>query len=136
MENAIFEIVQQWRSEEVKLHPGVLLTSIEGVEKMIGFIFPVDFKELYTQVDGFADFDMRENMFSIWPLGVIVDEYERDDDKEYVGFSDYLIHSHSIGFLKGRAGIFKNYGRGEYILIANSFIEAIQLINSDAAIIY
>ena len=74
-------------------------------------------------------------MFSIWPLARIVEEYNRESDKTFIVFADYLINAHHIGFVKGKNGIFKNYGTTPE-LIADSFSEVISLINSDADILY
>ncbi|HEY8957364.1 SMI1/KNR4 family protein, partial [Chitinophaga sp.] len=109
---------------------------ISAVEASIGFTFPAGFKELYTEVNGFPDGDWRENMFSIWPLEKILEEYSGSTDHEFIGFSDFLIHSHDIGFVKTQPGVFKRYGGEEYVFIAASFLDAIALINTNSDLIY
>ncbi|WP_143307491.1 SMI1/KNR4 family protein [Chitinophaga vietnamensis] len=136
MKNGIIDIWQQWRTEKIKLNPAASPDLIAEIEIAIGFSFPEEFKELYAQVNGFADFDWRENLFSIWPLERILEEYESSADKGFVGFSDYLINSHSLGFLKSQSGVFKNYGTGKYIPVSASFTESIKLINSNSDLIY
>ena len=97
--------------------------------------------------DGFKEWDWRPNMFSIWPLQRIIDEYleqrsksattlpyRQEQSENFVGFCDYLINSHQIGFLKDRIGVYKSYD--EFNPIAESFREILLLINKDADLIY
>lgn len=132
----IEEILTQWENEKISQNPGVTSDLIAAIENIIGFKFPKEFKELYSQINGFANNDWRENMFSIWPLERILEEYSSSEDKNFVGFADFLINSHNIGFLKTQAGVFKTYRINEYFLISNSFIDAIKLINTNADLIY
>jgi len=127
--------INLWIKNETKLGPPATIDEINAVEKNLSFQFPPDFKELYLKVDGFVDWDWTANMFSIWPLPRIVDEYNRANDKTFIVFADYLINTHHIGFVKGQEGVFKNHGTTPE-LIANSFSEAIWLINSDAEVLY
>lgn len=133
---AIEEILIQWENEKINRNPGAPSNSIIELENIIGFKFPEGFKELYSQVNGFADNDWRENMFSIWPLERILEEYSSSEDKNFIGFADFLINSHNIGFLKTQAGIFKKYRINEYFLISDSFIDSIKLINTNSDSIY
>ncbi|RFS20099.1 SMI1/KNR4 family protein [Chitinophaga silvatica] len=136
MKNTIIEILQQWQNEKIKLNPPASHDLIAKVEIEIGFSFPEEFEELYKQTNGFTDFNWRENMFSIWPLERILDEYNSSNDKDFIGFSDFLINSHNIGFLKSQPGVFKKYVINEYTLVSESFIESIKLINSNSDLIY
>ncbi|RFS20097.1 hypothetical protein DVR12_20485 [Chitinophaga silvatica] len=136
MKSTIIEILQQWQNEKIKLNPAASSELITRVEIEIGFSFPEEFEELYKQANGFTDFDWRENMFSIWPLERIFYEYNSSNDKDFIGFSDFLINSHNIGFLKSQPGVFKNYATNENIFVSESFIESIKLINSNSDLIY
>ena len=136
MENSIIEICRQWKQEKIQLNPGAAPDLISAVENSIGFTFPAGFRELYTEINGFPDGDWRENMFSIWPLEKILEEYISCDDNNFIGFSDFLIHCHAIGFLKTQPGVFKRYGGEEYFFIAASFLDAIALINTNSDLIY
>lgn len=128
-------VIQQWRSEGIEINQSATPETISNAELILGFTFPDDFKELYLQVNGFANWDWRPNMFSIWPIERILKEYGEESNKNHVGFSDFLINSHQIGFIKGREGVFVLYG--EYPdKIADTFLEAIHLINSDSDKIY
>ncbi|WP_142688177.1 SMI1/KNR4 family protein [Chitinophaga polysaccharea] len=136
MENSIIEICRQWKHEKIRLNPGASPDLISAVEASIGFGFPAGFRKLYMEINGFADCDWRENMFSIWPLERILEEYISSDDSSFIGFSDFLIHSHTIGFVKSQPGVFKKYGGGEYFFIAVSFLDAVKLINANSDLIY
>jgi hypothetical protein len=73
-------------------------------------------------------------MFSLWPVDRIIEEYNSSSDKNFIGFSDYLINSHQIGFTKDRNGIYKYHNKPE--LIADTFEQGIHLININSEIIY
>lgn len=128
------KIIRQWIEEQIELNPGASLEKLRQTEEAVDFLFPAQFNELYLLVNGFKDNDWRVNMFSIWPLDTIVEEYHSKKDKNFVGFSDFLINSHQIGFTKDRSGIFKYYTTPEYI--ADTFEQALLLINTDLDIIY
>lgn len=98
------------------------------------FQFPTDFKELFQKANGFEDFDWNGHMFSLWSIERILIEYREDKDNNYIGFCDFLINAHSIGFLKTDEGIFKSYTQIEPI--AKTFREAIELINTNSDLLY
>jgi len=143
----ISEIIQQWKVEKIQLNPPATLDAIKHTEDTVNYTFPSDFKELYLIADGFKDWDWRPNMFSLWPLQRIIDEYlealsrnngkssyQDEHAKNFVGFCDYLINSHQIGFFKNKIGVYKSYD--EFNPIAKSFNDALQLINKDTELIY
>ena len=123
-----------WTSKGIKLQNGISIDKISEFEKLLDFKFPQDFTELYSKANGFEDFDWNENMFSLWSLDRILKEYREDGDTNYIGFCDYLINSHSIGFFKTDKGIFKSYDQTQPI--GNTFKEGIELINSNSDLIY
>ena len=130
----ISNIRSQWEAENIKLNPPATIESITEAENAIGFEFPSDFKSLYLKINGFNNWDWRSNMFSLWPIHRIVEEYLQDENKNFVGFCDYLINSHQIGFFKDRVGVYKSYD--EFNLIATNFQDAIHLVNSDSELLY
>lgn len=132
----IEEILQQWETEKIEQNTGASTDSLIALEHSIGFLFPEDFKALYSHVNGFKDYEWKVNMFSVWSLERILNEYNDCDDKNFIGFSDFLINSHHIGFHKTQAGIFKSYSANEYTWISDSFLHAIQLINTNADLIF
>ncbi len=76
-------------------------------------------------------------MFTFWPLDMILEEYETE--KNFIGFSDFLLKSNAIGFTRGKEGVFKIYpslnnNKPEYI--ASSFKEIVSMINSNDGLIY
>lgn len=130
----INEAILTWQKEGIALRPGALDAYIAEVEQWLGFKFPNDFYELYKVVNGFENSGMNRDMFSLWPLEVIWDEYQGNKDDEFIAFCDYLINSHQIGFIKGQTGIYKDYARTEKI--ANSFREFIELLNGNSDPLY
>ncbi|MDN3691302.1 SMI1/KNR4 family protein [Chryseobacterium tructae] len=131
----IEKIKETWANQNIKLSPPATEESIKATEEMINFPFPDDFKEFYLQLDGFLDWDWTRNMFSIWPLARIQEEYHNQTDKNFIVFADYLINSIQMGFMKGKKGVFKNYDETPE-WIADTFSEALFLIDSDADILY
>lgn len=129
------KIIDLWRTENIKLSHPATIDAIKVAEETLDFQFPIDFREFYLKLDGFIDWDWTQNMFSIWPLARILEEYQNESDKSFIVFADYLINSHHIGFIKGKNGVFKNYGATPEF-IAETFSETIVLINSDADILY
>ena len=136
MENiSIDKIIDQWTNKKIKLSPPSTIDQIKVTENILHFKFPDDFKEFYLKLDGFADWDWTENMFSIWPLTRIIEEYNNENDKNFIVFADYLINSHQYGFKKGKNGIFKSYGE-QPEFISETFSKIIFLISSDSEILY
>jgi hypothetical protein len=132
-------VVDFWRRQDLKLGDGASLNLIEKTEQYLSVKFPDSFKELYKKVDGFKDMDWNEHMFCVWPLERIVEEYDFKRNADCIGFSDFLINSHWIGFVRNQPGIFKWYDHKDYPnpeKIAENFEDAIDLINSSADIIY
>jgi hypothetical protein len=118
----------------LQLESGARLEDIEATELCIGFTFPPDMKELYQVVNGFKNWGWTKNMISVWPMERIREEYGTSRDKIFIGFCDYLINSHCVGFFKDRSGIYKSYD--EFNPIAESFKEAIDLINTGSDLIF
>ena len=126
--------IEDWEASNTKLYPGLALFQIMSAEEILQFKFPADFIELYQLVNGFRDLDWNEHMFSFWSLEKIIEEYKADDRKDFVGFCDFLIHSHSIGFSKNNLAIYKSYDRHQPI--AGTFKEAVMMINQSSNAIY
>jgi hypothetical protein len=128
------ETLSLWIKRGIKILPGATIAIIESTEVDTGFQFPSDMKDLYRVVNGFKDCDMDvSSMISIWPIERIREEYITSIDKNFVGFCDWLISSHSIGFFKGRMGIFKCYD--EFNTIAETFRQVIEMVNNDSEVL-
>jgi hypothetical protein len=126
--------VNLWIKRGIKILPGTTNTIIEFTEINSDFQFPSDMKDLYRVVNGFKDYDMdASSMISLWPMERILEEYTASPDKNFVGFCDWLITSHCIGFFKGRKGIFKCYD--EINAIAETFREVNDMINNDSGLL-
>jgi hypothetical protein len=128
------EAISTWTKNGIKFQAGLSLEVIMTFEVQLHFRFPPDFRELYQKVNGFEDFYLNKHMFSLWSLERILKEYREDNDDNYLGFCDYLINSHSIGFIKREQGIYKSYSQIEPI--ARTFREAIELININSDLLY
>lgn len=128
------QVIDIWISQGIELKNGLSIDKISNFEKLLNFEFPKDFTELYLKVNGFENSDWNENMFSLWSLDRIFKEYQEECDTNYIGFCDYLINSHTIGFFKTDKGVFKNYNQIQPI--ANTFKEGIELIISNSDLIY
>jgi hypothetical protein len=123
-----------WREQGIPLEPGVPEAYIRQTAMALGIEFPPALVVLYTRVNGFTENNWNPGMFVIWPLERILDEYAKSKDKDFVGFSDFLICSHVIGFRKDREGIWKEYD--PHLAICATFEEAIELINADSILVH
>lgn len=127
----IEENIKHWKSKAIKVNEGSSNQDIEKLEERIDFIFPTDFKTFYQSLNGFKDRDCTPNMFSLFPLERIKEEYEDvQNEKNFVPICDYLISSHHLGYLKGENGIFKDYEQVEKV--CENLIELLTLIDQDS----
>ncbi|HEV8506058.1 MAG TPA: SMI1/KNR4 family protein [Chitinophagaceae bacterium] len=128
-----------WRKEGIELEDGASELQISEAEQILGIQFPSHFKELYRKVNGFKANDWNEHMVSIWPIERMLEEHSHKRYPNFVGFSDYLVNSHVFGFLKDRSGIYKFYDLADIgmpVKIADSFPQAIDLINANSELLY
>jgi hypothetical protein len=123
-----------WKEKSIKLNAGLSQNEIAEFEKLLNFTFPQDFIELYQKVNGFEDFEWNNELFSLWSLDRISKEYQEGNSEKYIGFCDYLINSHNIGFLRTDNRVYKNYDHSNPI--ADNFKDIIILINSNSELIY
>ena len=131
------QVISDWKEKGIKLEKGISIEKIHDFEKLLNFTFPQDFIDLYIKINGFEDYDWNENMISIWSLKRIENEFGRYPN--FIGFSDFFTCSHVYGFLKDQQGIFKNYDLtdpGVPEKIAETFEEAINLINTNSDLLY
>jgi hypothetical protein len=117
------QLIENWLGDRVKINMPATDEEINECEEKIEFKFPEDFKAFYKKMNGFKDWDMDSEMLSLWPLEKIMEEY---DNSEFIGFCDFLIHSHLIGLSKTQSGIYKNYNTDDMTLICNTFEEFLE----------
>jgi hypothetical protein len=122
-----------WREQSIPLEPGVPEAYIHQTGKDLGVEFPDALVALYKRVNGFTRNNWNPGMFVIWPLERMLEEHVIEKDQDFVGFSDYLICSHIIGFRKDKEGIWKNYDL--HSAVCATFEEAIELINADSILV-
>tara|TARA_R110002051_G_scaffold175032_2_gene245104 strand:- start:34 stop:447 length:414 start_codon:yes stop_codon:yes gene_type:complete len=105
----ISEIIEFWKSSNINLNRGAKLNDINNLEDYLNFEFPETFRQFYSNINGFEDFVYNENMFSIFSLERIKEEYTFSDNKNFIPFCDYLINSHQIGFYRNTKAVYTNY---------------------------
>jgi hypothetical protein len=134
----IDEVIAYWKDCGVELGQGVSAERIRQTENLLGFQLPGSFRQLYYKVNGFKDWGMNENMFSLWPLEKIEEEYRYYRFENFFGFCDYLVNSHWIGFVRDKNGIYKQYDLANDIpvKIADTFRDAVFMINLNSGDIY
>ncbi len=106
---SIETIIDQWKSEGIKLNPPSNLEAIKVAEEILDFQFPLDFKEFYLKHDGL---DISTNLIGIWPLTRIIYVFQKEYIKEcknFITFADFNINSNAIGYIKCLNGIYKHY---------------------------
>ena len=130
----INEAILTWQKEGIALQPGALETYIAEIQPWLGFTFPNDFYEFYKVVNGFARYESNKELFSLWSLETLWEEYLGSKDNEFIGFCDYMINSYQFGYLKSQPGIYRNAIGFEKV--ANSFSEFIELLNADSDLLY
>lgn len=127
--------IKHWKSKGIETNSGAKKEDISLLEKKIFFRFPEDFKTFYQSLNGFKERDWTINMFSLFPLERIEEEYHHHQNKKnFIPICDYLISSHHLGYLKNKHGIFKDNNWTEKI--CNSFIELLDLIDCDSEKLY
>jgi cell wall assembly regulator SMI1 len=124
----IQDAIKNWEADNTNLNAGSDLNSIISLEKALGIKLPADFKEFYLIVDGFKNLSVNNNLFCIWPIEKIATDYVAFHDKNFIGFCDYLMDSHWIGFHKTSEGVFNDFDLEKPI--TGTFKEFIKFINS------
>lgn len=130
----INDAILTWQKEGIPLHMGVWETYITEIEEWLDFSFPPDFYEFYKAVNGFAKNESNKELFCLWSLETIWEEYSGSKDAEFIGFCDYMINSWQYGYLKNQSGIYINALSFEKV--ADSFKEFIELLNADSERLY
>lgn len=133
---SIDELIQGWRHTDLKLNEPATADLISDTQKKIEYTFPDDFLIFYKKLNGFKDWNVIGEMFCIWTLERITEEYEKSEDKNFIPFCDYLIDSHRIGYLKDEFGIYKDYYDQKMHKIADTFEDTIRLILADSELLY
>jgi hypothetical protein len=69
--------IENWRDEQASLNAGATDDELLAFEKRFALALPPDFRFFYSLVNGMADCDMDNHLFSLWPLDRIATEIER-----------------------------------------------------------
>ncbi len=130
------KIIEHWRHTQLKLNDPATIDLINDTQQKISFHFPDDFTNFYLKVNGFKDLDMTNEMFCVWTLERIVEEFEKSNNKNFTPFCDYLIDSHRIGYLKDNLEVYKDYYDEKMYKITDTLEETIKLIVIDSELLY
>ena len=130
---SIDEIIDIWRNTGIKLNAPATIDVLKKVQENINFQFPDDFINFYLRINGFKDWDMTNEMFSIWTLERIEEEVLKSDNTNFIPFCDYLINSYRYGFHKDKLGIYKEYYSDMTYKMTDTFEEIIKLIYLDSS---
>ena len=128
------EAINSWQKSLIELNSGASSKEIIALENKLQFSFPRSFVSLYQMADGFKDGDTDENLFSIWPLARISKEYTVSTNKAFIGFCDWSINCHFIGFVRDRSAIYKDYNL--CYPVASTFEEVIELMLAGSNLLY
>jgi hypothetical protein len=124
----IQDAIKHWESDKTELSSGADLDSIIFLEKEVRIKLPADFAEFYRSVNGFESLCVNSNLFYLWSIEKILANYKNSEKKNFIGFCDYMIASHTIGFFKNLEGVYNEFDLE--IPITTSFKEFIKFINS------
>jgi hypothetical protein len=103
------KIEAQLIQQKIELNPGVTVAQLIEVEDQLDFKFSDSFKNFYLSYNGFKEDVMDQSFLYLWPIQKVLLNF--DNENEFIGFCDFMVNSHSIGFLKTRQGIFKSYAQ-------------------------
>lgn len=128
--------IEHYKRIGVNIASGASNNEIEEVQNKLDFKFPDDFKEFHSMCNGFLEWDMDNNHFSIWTFDRIIEEYEKEkkQDYDFIPISDYLINSHWFGYIRNEEGIFKDFDRK--VAVAKNFENFLKLLLSDSEKLY
>jgi SMI1 / KNR4 family (SUKH-1) len=124
----IRDAIKYWKLDKIDLLLGADLSSISSLEKEVGVKLPTDFIEFYMIVNGFKNLSVNNNLFCIWPIEKIKEDYLVSNNKNFIAFCDYMIASQTIGLSKISDGVFNDFDIEKPV--ANTFKEFINFINS------
>ncbi len=71
--------------------------ALEDIEQTLQHFATEDVRELYLQLDGFADHAYCQNQFCLWSLETVRAENDINPT-QIIWFADFLIFSHQYGF--------------------------------------
>ncbi len=118
----------------VKLNSPATQEMITDTQNKLDYEFPSDFINFYRKANGFVEWDFIGNMFSIWSLEKIVNEYSNGDDKNFIPFCDHSIDLYRIGYLKSDEGVYNDFNQEKSI--SKTFKDTLRLINEDSELLY
>ena len=135
--------ISYFKNEGISIAKGISEQDIIDLENKINFNFPDDYKRFHFISNGFLDWEMDNNCFSIWTFDRIEELYFKwgQEEPNFIPISDYCINSWWYGYIKGRNGIFSDSegtlsNSKTMKFVAKDFNEFINLVIADANILY
>jgi hypothetical protein len=134
--NALETVIQQWRSEDVRLLLPINESVIEKRLGDLGRACSSDVLAVFSLTGGMEDGDSDSHMFSLWSFQKVIAETARYT-RPYIPFGDFLIQSHLFCFKyenQERSSVLVDHVNGEEpTLVAESVEEFFTILKSDAA---
>lgn len=136
MKKKFENLISIFRNQGINIAPGLSENDIINLEKKMNFLFPEDYKTYHSISNGFLDWEMDKNNFSIWTFDRIEEQYFENEEHEpdFIPICDYLINSWWYGYVKGRKGIYTD--RDSLKPVAKDFEEFLELIITDDGKLY
>jgi hypothetical protein len=130
MSDDLNKLILFWHEQGLPLAPPETPESVRRAFCQINARCSEDVIELYCATGGMSE-DMDSNMFSLWPLGKIVDS-NVDRHSRDVAFGDYCIYCWDYSFRFETAQRSTVFGGPDYRMIADSVEGFLHLLLTDA----
>ena len=128
------EVIVSLSKLDLKLNTSASDQQISDAQHVLNFVFPEDFVYFYNRINGFSENDVTNELFGIWPIERIIEEFDSTEQRDFIAFGDYMINSHSFGYSRSNPGIFKSYDLTQSV--ANSFEQTLRLMLIDSSNLY
>lgn len=129
------EALVYFKTKGLTIAKGISPQKLVELETKLNFNFPPDFKEFHLISNGFLNWEMDENCFSIWTFDRIEESYSETKytEPDFIPIADYLINCQHYGYIRGKKGI---YSDSSLKPVAENFVELINLIIKDSDLLY
>lgn len=118
MQNLLNQLLHKWRYENIAFENGESIDQIVRLEKEIGYLFPLEFKDYLKTVNGMCEGESDKDLFYFWSSKLIISEVREfkpaGPDSIFIGFADrividsvYMIEVFKSSKMTGRVAIKK-----------------------------
>ncbi|WP_207420717.1 SMI1/KNR4 family protein [Desertivirga brevis] len=115
-----YAIIEDWKKEGILLNGPATIDEMADCERFLAFIFSEDFKQFYLVCNGFAELVMDSKMLT---LSSILNIKWQNWGQDFISVADYNIGSTSIGYIKGKKGIYRDYDEKKICDNFNEFLK-------------